>query len=97
MQKILQSGLSGEAHRIVVCEGEPDYASWASDTEHDAVLGLVSGSVTNALASQIPVKSVVCFDAHSDEAGLGYMKEFSHALAARGVTGCVAVQRSRNE
>lgn len=81
---------------VVVCEGEPDYLSWCASVGDDApVLGLVSGSVTDALISRIPAKARVMFDAHQDDAGGQYLQEFGHAMMRRGVASCVAIDRSK--
>jgi hypothetical protein len=74
--------------RLVVTEGEPDFLVWAtrfSDADERApiVLGIGSGSWTDALASRIPSGSRVIIRTDHDPAGDRYAEQVRASLATR--------------
>jgi hypothetical protein len=74
--------------RIVICEGEPDFLTWASaysdgDELAPAVLGVVSGSWTGNIASRIPDNAQVLIGTHNDTKGDSYAREIGKTLAHR--------------
>lgn len=87
--------LAGEDHasrssplRIIVCEGEPDFLTWAtrfSDADQDApaVVGVLGGAWTAEHAARIPDGAEVLIDTHHDEAGERYGAEVWRTLAGR--------------
>ena len=68
--------------RIVVVEGEPDWAVWSCRTS-DPVLGLLSGSWTDELASKVPFGSDVSVRTHCDDAGEKYARKVIDSLKGR--------------
>ncbi|MCO5168358.1 MAG: hypothetical protein M9894_18625 [Planctomycetes bacterium] len=75
---------------LVVVEGEPDYLSWATAAGTDvglecapAVLGLESGSWTDAVAARVPAGATVRVRTHQDEAGERYAARVIETLASR--------------
>jgi hypothetical protein len=89
--------LRGEAEagrRVVICEGTPDWLSvatlWGPDASSyrlntaPAVLGIWSGSLTDAVLGRIPDGAVVTLCPHRDPSGVSYMKEAAIALRRRG-------------
>lgn len=76
---------------ILICEGEPDFvglATWYSDADATApcVLGIISGSATEALASRIPPTARVTIVTHRDAAGDRYADVISRLLRGRGIS-----------
>jgi replicative DNA helicase len=65
-----------EERRIVVCEGEPDFLSWATRApvgeQKYAVVGIVSGSWCNDIAKKFPGGSQVAVWTDDDDAGDKY-------------------------
>jgi len=76
------------AHDIVITEGVPDFLTWASigrDTaDAPAVIGVVSGSWTDAIAARIPPGSRVVVRTHHDDAGNKYGRT-DHPISSRSV------------
>lgn len=77
-----------EPELVVVVEGEPDFATWAtrfsdSDPNPPAVLGVLSGSWTVDHARRIPVGARVVIRTHRDEAGERYALEIARSLGTR--------------
>jgi hypothetical protein len=79
---------SGGPLRLLIAEGEPDFLTWASRQSADAdavlaVIGLVSGAWTPAIASRIPDGTHVAVRTHHDEAGRKYAAQIHATLAGR--------------
>ncbi len=79
--------LSGNSKpsRLIICEGEPDYLTWSTRNlavEH-AVIGIVSGSWTANVASNIPSGCIVFIRADKDEAGIAYECRILQSLSDR--------------
>jgi hypothetical protein len=70
--------------RLVVCEGEPDFCV-ASTTfaRADAVIGISSGSWTEAFARRVPRGTEVLVSTHADEAGDRYAEHVLETLGDR--------------
>jgi hypothetical protein len=82
------SMLSGEleAKRVLVCEGEPDFISWASQPFDGAdlpLLGIVSGSWTGDISARIKDGTNVAVMTHNDRAGDAYATEINATLGHR--------------
>jgi len=65
------------ARRVIVCEGVPDWVTWASrqrdsQEEGPAVFGIAAGSWTWSTAARIPDGAEVVIRVHHDEAGDRY-------------------------
>ena len=71
--------------RIVVCEGEPDFLSWATRTRDasTAVLGIVGGSWTRDLVARLPRASLVFVATDRDPAGDRYAAEIVQSVRGR--------------
>jgi hypothetical protein len=74
--------------RIIVCEGEPDFLTWATrfsnaDQDAPAVIGVLGGAWTAEHAARIPDGAEVLIDTHHDEAGDRYGAEVWRSLSAR--------------
>lgn len=71
--------------RVVIAEGEPDFLSVATDALADgcAVLGVISGSWTGAMAARIPDGAEVLVMTHNDRAGDGYAHEVNVTIGHR--------------
>ena len=74
--------------RIVVCEGVPDWLTWASrysdaDLLAPAVLGIISGSWSQELAARVPDGAGVVVRQHPDDAGHGYAARIVATLRGR--------------
>jgi hypothetical protein len=74
--------------RIVVTEGEPDFLTWGTrfsdaDETAPAVLGVVSGSWTSAIASRLPDGARVIIRTHLDEPGEKYAQAVHESLRGR--------------
>ena len=77
--------------RVVIAEGEPDFLTWATrvsdaDETPPAVLGVIAGAWTDAIADRIPDGARVLIRTHQDQAGDRYAAEIKASLAGRGVT-----------
>lgn len=68
--------------RIIVTEGEPDWALWSARVA-DPVLGVLSGSWTPELAQRIPFGSEVLVRTHVDPAGEKYARAVIDSLRGR--------------
>lgn len=73
---------------LVISEGEPDFLTWASrnsdgDEEAPAVLGIVAGSWTEALAQRIPLGTTVVLRTDFDDAGDRYALQIFKSLRER--------------
>jgi hypothetical protein len=90
---MLEDGRSGPARTVVVAEGGPDFLAWAVSVRHQdaelvadedvAVLGMFSGSWTDAIAARIPTGSTVHVRADEDAAGDSYRAKVRQSLAGR--------------
>ena len=75
--------------RLVIAEGEPDFLTWASRLSADAefapvaVLGIVAGAWTPAIAARIPDGARVVVRTHHDEAGRKYAAQIHATLTGR--------------
>lgn len=75
--------------RVVVVEGEPDFWTWSCHPQRLAtdrtwaVLGVVSGSWTDAIARRIPDGARVILRTHHDKPGDAYAERIRASLAAR--------------
>lgn len=79
---VLAGRYDGWDGRVVVCEGEPDWLSWATRGTW-ATFGLVAGSWTSAIAARIPDGCRVALRLHDDEAGQKYADVVRRSLAGR--------------
>lgn len=68
--------------RVLVCEGEPDYLTWATRVS-EPVFGIGSGGWTQAHADRIPIGSQVIIRTHRDQAGEKYAAEVLKTLKDR--------------
>lgn len=71
--------------RVIVVEGEPDFLSWGTITE-EPIIGLVSGSWSEAFAASIPRGCRVVIRTHEDDAGERYAAEVAESLAGKDCT-----------
>jgi hypothetical protein len=99
-----QAMLRGEAKpsRVMVFEGEPDFVCAASmgrllDAERPAMLGVVSGAWTSAIAARIPDGAEVRVVPHADSAGEIYANKIAISLCARCSVLRVSVRTDFNE
>ena len=72
----------------MICEGVPDFLTWATrwgDAAESApaVLGIISGSWTEAIAGLIPAGTVVYLRTHADPAGAKYAAQIASTLEQR--------------
>jgi hypothetical protein len=85
--------------RLVVTEGEPDFLTWGvsfsdADATAPAVIGVVAGCWTDALAARVPSRSKVIIRTDHDLAGEKYARSIEESLGARcnvvrgGAEGC---------
>jgi hypothetical protein len=75
--------LRGETFlRVVVVEGEPDHLTWATKTE-DPVVGVLSGTWTDAFAAAIPSAATIVIRTHNDDAGDRYAARIVESLEGR--------------
>lgn len=75
-------------HEIVICEGEMDFLVWAArqrecDERGAAIVGVASGSWSQALAQRIPTEARVVIRTHHDAAGDRYARQVHASLAPR--------------
>jgi len=73
---------------LVITEGVPDFLGWAthwSDAHESApaILGIISGSFSAALAARVPDGCRVAIRRHADKAGEKYTEQIIAALAGR--------------
>jgi hypothetical protein len=76
------------AGKVIVAEGVPDFLTWAThygDAAEDApaVLGVIAGSWSPALAATIPTGWTVLIRTHADAAGDKYAETIRASLAGR--------------
>jgi hypothetical protein len=69
--------------RVVIVEGEPDYATASQQWPRDAVIGLVSGSWTPDFAERLPRRTGVVLGTHNDVAGDRYAEQVAQTLGGR--------------
>ena len=71
--------------RIVLVEGESDYLTWGTrmNDPTTAVMGIVSGSWTQALANRFPIAARVDVQTDHDQAGDRYFTEIESSLRRR--------------
>jgi hypothetical protein len=74
-----------DPERIVIAEGEPDFLTWAVRVRdpRTAVLGIVSGSWSQAFSERVPVGCRVDIRVDHDQAGDRYFAEIAKALKRR--------------
>jgi hypothetical protein len=72
-----------EPIRLLVAEGEPDFLTLAQAYPAAAVIGVGSGSWTQAFAERVPFGSLVAIHTHHDAAGDRYAAELAKTLASR--------------
>lgn len=87
-------GDASAGERVLICEGTPDWLSlatlWGPDAssqrlaEAPAVLGIWSGSLSDAVLARIPDRAEVTLCPHRDQSGAGYMRTAARALLPRG-------------
>lgn len=77
--EVLRGGTCG---RVVIVEGEPDFLSWATQTE-EPVLGVLNGSWSDGFAAAIPRGARVVIRTHSDEMGDKYAQTIAESLAGK--------------
>jgi hypothetical protein len=65
--------------RLLVTEGEPDFLTWATKVD-DGVIGLISGSWSEAFAARVPRGSEVPIMTHHDPAGDRYARAVFESL-----------------
>jgi hypothetical protein len=75
--------------RLGIVEGEPDWAWWGTRTE-EPLIGLVSGSWTDAFAAAVPRGCRVIIRTHNDEAGDRYAEQVAESLKHK----CELVRRA---
>jgi len=88
---VLEEGAPGwwkQPHRIVICEGVPDYLIWASRygyaaEDAPAVLGVISGSWSKEIAARIPNECRVVIRTHNDRSGNEYAQKIISSLSNR--------------
>lgn len=76
--------------RVVIAEGEPDFLTWAArvsdaDGAAPAVLGVVAGAWSLAMAARVPDGAMVGIRTDPDAAGDRYAADIRATLAERGV------------
>lgn len=74
-----------DPERVVITEGEPDTLLWStrSNDPKTAILGVLSGSWSDAFAARIPIGCDVCVRTHLDRAGDKYAAEIERSLRRR--------------
>ena len=85
---LLEHGIGLGAARVVICEGAPDFLTWAStrdesEAAHPATLGITSGAWTAQIAARIPDGACVLIDTDDDGAGRRYARDVARSLAGR--------------
>lgn len=66
---------------LVIVEGEGDYLAACQTTPSEPVVGVGSGSWTQAAADRVPIGSAVAIHTHHDPAGDRYAAEITKTLA----------------
>jgi hypothetical protein len=74
-----------EPSRVVVTEGEPDFCTWGALTT-EPVIGVISGSWTDAFAERVPRGCRVVVRTHEDDAGERYAAMLIASLKKRDCT-----------
>jgi hypothetical protein len=69
--------------QLLVAEGEPDFLSLAQRYRGVAVVGVFSGSWSEAFAARVPLGSLVAIRTHRDAAGDRYAAAIIKTLAGR--------------
>jgi hypothetical protein len=79
--------LRGESfpRRLTICEGEPDALVRMVRNPLDAVIGIMSGSWSQAFASRVPIGSEVIVRTHLDRAGEKYADHIVETLRGRAI------------
>lgn len=80
----------GRPSRVVIVEGEPDFLARSVLSPGDAVLGVMSGSWSEAFAARIPYGSEVIIRTHLDDAGERYAGEVFDSVCQRAVVSRLA-------
>lgn len=75
--------------RLGIVEGEPDWLWWSTRTE-EPILGLVSGSWTDAFAAAVPRDCRVVIRTHNDAAGDRYADQVAESLKHK----CTLIRRA---
>ncbi|MBL4844954.1 MAG: hypothetical protein JKY65_05475 [Planctomycetes bacterium] len=70
------------AKRVVICEGWPDFATWATRLT-DAVLGIYAGAWSDNLAARVSDRAEVLVRRHDDAPGGKYAMQVARSLAGR--------------
>jgi hypothetical protein len=71
--------------RLLIGEGEPDYLSLCQAYAGYAVIGIGSGSWSDAFAARVPLGSEIAVHTHHDDAGDRYAAHINATLAKRAV------------
>jgi hypothetical protein len=69
--------------RVIITEGEPDWCVWSAENPLEPVIGVGSGSWTEAFAARIPYGAEVTIRTHEDAAGEKYAQAIIKTLSAR--------------
>jgi hypothetical protein len=69
--------------RVVITEGEPDWCVWSAKNANEPVIGIGSGSWTQAFADRVPYGAEVTIRTHLDVAGEKYAQAIVKTLSAR--------------
>jgi hypothetical protein len=78
---------------LVIAEGVPDFLTWPTrysdrDESAPAVIGVISGSWSDAIAARVPDGLRVAVRTHRDDAGRGYASRICASLSPRCVVLC---------
>lgn len=73
----------GGVVRVIIVEGEPDFLTWSTLATNATVLGVLSGSWTEAMAARVPYGSEVLIRTHLDDAGEKYAKQIFDTVRDR--------------
>lgn len=71
---------------LLICEGAPDFLTWGTHwgdaaESAPAILGIISGTWTAALAGRVPDGTKITLATHSDDAGNKYATEIAATLS----------------
>lgn len=85
---MLMQGPTGPCLDVTICEGEPDFLTWATiiseKAKHlNAVFGVFSGAWVEDVAARIPNGSRVAIRTHGDDTGKRYAEEIKASLKDR--------------
>jgi hypothetical protein len=69
--------------KVLVAEGEPDTLTWSTLAPSQAVIGILSGSWSEAFAARIPYGSELVIRTHLDAAGEKYAREIARTACSR--------------